>query len=96
MTPALKAELEQISGWVIPEHDILEWLLQKLPLVTHHGGLGFGHVKDSTCYLSLVLQGIRGPHLQSNFGGEGNNFTDAAIKLYLALFQQNILTKEQV
>ena len=31
MNQELKEELEQLSGWNIPEHDVLEFLLGKLP-----------------------------------------------------------------
>ena len=82
------------GDYVTPAYD-LGYLMRKLPMVTHHGGLGFGHIKDGRWYFNLVLTGIRGDDLQSNFGSEADTPEDCVAKLAIELFKQGVLTNKE-
>lgn len=79
----------------LPAYDA-GFMLRKLPLITHHGGLAFGHVKDGTWYFNLTLTGIRADGRQSSFSSEADTLENALAKLSIELFKQGVLTQEGV
>lgn len=91
MTPALKVQLEQISGWVIPEHDVLEWLLGKLPKHVGDQWLRIAPITDGMWAAYYITMGIK----TAGQDEWADTPLDAVAKLCIELFQQNILTKEQ-
>lgn len=94
MTPTLKAELEQISGWVIPEHDVLEWLLGKLPHFIEIVQTSGGYTPTGWRVIKRSSQDYW--HKGGPIEADAPDLVDAVYKLAIHLFQQNILTKEQV
>lgn len=112
MTEDLKQELEQLSGWIIPEHDVLEWLLGKLkPKIVVKKKI-YGLVLTSSTsdgswigdYLSWTWQEPlpeRSKDYWLHSGNraqltEANTPRDAVGKLLIQLFKQGVLVREPI
>lgn len=96
MNQELKEELEQLSGWNIPEHDVLEFLLDKLtstpttdptiqrkPLVEVEFP---GTTKPAYAWYVKIFNG-------EWYEASGSDPIDAAGLLLANLFKEGILTK---
>jgi hypothetical protein len=96
MNPKLKTELEQISGWTVPEHDVLEWLLERLPVPVSISHSLIDYVARYKTFDEMtVVPRNETASGQRRFELRAETPTDAAAKLAIALFHQDILVKEE-
>lgn len=93
MNQELKTKLETLSGWQLPEHDLLEFLLGKLP-----GGAGV--IKDGGgTWTARRPNSYGAPEnkdpLHGRIGWTAETAQSAVAIMAIALFEANVLRKEE-
>lgn len=85
----LREELENISGWKIPEHDVLSWLLRKLPkTIWEEGNAGKERPLEMT---STEKPETWSFYYKKAAGSLAKTPEDACAKLLIGLIKQGVI-----